>query len=110
VRPSDVKLQDIILYQNNGTLVAHRLVRRGRTRRNTAFFVTRGDASGSCDSPVESQQVLGKVISVDRDGRRIKLDSRRSKMLHTARVGVRFVKRKVYRGMRAVPFGNPERP
>ncbi len=48
------------------------------------IFTLRGDASAICDEPVEEQQVLGKVISVERHGRSIDLYSTRARMLYIA--------------------------
>ncbi len=48
------------------------------------IFTLRGDASATCDEPVQAQQVLGKVVSVERHGRNIDLYSRTSRMLHIA--------------------------
>ena len=49
------------------------------------LFILRGDASSSCDAPVDSRQILGKVVSVERDGRSIVLNSRMAKMMHALR-------------------------
>ncbi len=48
--------------------------------------VLRGDASASCNCPVEPEQVLGRVVAVERAGRPIDLASRRAKVKHTCRV------------------------
>jgi hypothetical protein len=32
-------------------------------------FALRGDASSSCDEPVKAGQILGKVVSIERNGR-----------------------------------------
>jgi hypothetical protein len=34
-------------------------------------FAMRGDASPACDEPVKAGQILGKVVSIERNGRRI---------------------------------------
>ena len=47
-------------------------------------FILRGDASRTCDEPVEAQQILGKVVSVEKRGRNINLYSRRAKMFRLA--------------------------
>ncbi len=44
------------------------------------IFTLRGDASAIYDDPVEEQQVLGKVISVERHGRNIDLYNRKARM------------------------------
>jgi len=48
------------------------------------IFILRGDASAACDNPVEAQQILGKVVSVEKNGRSIDLYSRRARILRVA--------------------------
>jgi signal peptidase I len=81
VRASDVKLEDIVLYQSERGLIAHRVVEIASSR----LFQLRGDASLSCDEPVEAQQILGRVVGVKRNGRSIPLASRGAKMWHKTR-------------------------
>ena len=57
------------------------------------IFILQGDASPICDEPVEEQQVLGKVVSVERRGRNIDLYSRRAEMLHIASTWASHLKR-----------------
>ena len=59
---------------------------RSRWRAGAALsFILRGDASVNCDFPVEREQVLGKVVSVERAGRSIDLYTWRAKMVRIAR-------------------------
>jgi signal peptidase I len=85
INPETVKPGDIILYRTNGRLVAHRVVGINMSTDNTSLpllkastqfntfsqhksFILRGDASATCDEPVKYDQILGKVISVERNG------------------------------------------
>lgn len=83
VAPSEVKRGDIILYRlyrlyrRRRGVIAHRVVGIERTSRGAVCFVLRGDAADSCDAPVAADQVLGKVLAVDRAGCRVGLKSRR---------------------------------
>jgi signal peptidase I len=106
VTPFDVKTGDIILYRSGRGVKAHRVlaIEGGRGQRSAInprssihdprslplrprySFLLRGDASSSCDDPVEPQQILGKVVSVERYGRRIILTSTKAKLVHNARV------------------------
>jgi hypothetical protein len=61
------------------------------------IFILQGDASAICDEPVEAQQVLGKVVSVERGSRSIDLYSRRARMLRTAHVWASRLKRRIIR-------------
>src|ERR1700730_1036446 len=70
-----LKNGDIALYRAQRGVTAHRLVRIEGQR-----FIMRGDAPGSADEPVVQQQVLGKVVALERTGHRIDLRRRRVKM------------------------------
>ena len=107
VVPSQVKRGDILLHHNGRGVIAHRVVRIGRKKallnpRNSVlgtFFILRGDASSTCDEPVEADQALGKVVSVERNGDLIDLDGWKSIILYTARFcGSRF-KRSIIRNI-----------
>jgi signal peptidase I len=101
--PSDVGKGDIILYRREEALIAHRVVRiiRKKAHWSTqpsaigpyAMFVLRGDASTTCDLPVERGQVLGRVIAVERQGRSIPLIGRWPLMRFVARQVTAHAKR-----------------
>ena len=55
----------------------------------------RGDAAMSCDPPVTQEQILGKVVSVERRGRQRKVSSRSAKLAYTARVAASRLKRSI---------------
>lgn len=59
---------DVIIYRTAGRLVVHRVVaiHSSAERRQ---FITRGDNSTRTDAPVESGQIIGQVIAVERKGR-----------------------------------------
>jgi len=61
------------------------------------IFILRGDASLTCDEPVEAQQILGKVVSVERKGRNIDLYSRKAKMLRLTYTCASRLKRRMVR-------------
>jgi len=87
VVPSDVKLGDIVLYRSQRGLIAHRVVGSSPAQSSVLgpHYFLRGDASLSCDKPVEARQILGRVASVERGGRAISLASRGAKMWHRTR-------------------------
>jgi len=98
----DIKSGDILLYIVGRKVIAHRVVsiKRGKnnfatqstthstTRSSTLnpqhLFILRGDASVTCDEPVGAQQILGKVVSVERHGRSIDPYCRKAKMFRLA--------------------------
>ena len=86
VAPQDVKVGDIILYRSGNSVVAHRVIQTERGNRNTLRFILREDTWGTLDEPVEAEQILGKVVSVERAGRNIDPYSTRAKLrllIHT---------------------------
>ena len=92
VEPSAVRKGDIVLFRFNGSLVAHRvmgIVKDDKANEystllksfcldqgpsasksiQSLFFILRGDAARTFDEPATSEQVLGKVISLERNGK-----------------------------------------
>ncbi len=83
VQASDVKPADIVLYRSERGLIAHRVVEIAS--RDARVFRLRGDASLSCDQPVEAEQILGRVVGVQRYGRSVALATRGAKIWHEVR-------------------------
>lgn len=61
---SKVAEGEIVLFRRNRRLFAHRVVRS-----EASDIVTRGDSMAAPDSPVEEDEILGRVISIMRDGK-----------------------------------------
>jgi len=85
INPVRVRMGDIILYRTDGRLIAHRVVGINTpSNKSTSScsvhgsqssvlsahhcFIFRGDASTACDAPVKAGQILGKVVSIERNG------------------------------------------
>jgi len=68
---TDVSEGDIVLFRRHARLFAHRVLRT-----NESTIVTRGDALPYSDSAVGENEVLGRVISVDRNGKCIRPSGR----------------------------------
>jgi signal peptidase I len=86
VEPRHVKVGDIILFRSEESVVAHRVMRIERGKGDTLSFILREDTWGTLDAPVEAEQILGKVVSVERAGRNIDPYSTRAKvrlLVHT---------------------------
>ena len=69
VAPAKLKIGDIILYRFRGGFIAHRLVSVEERNGCGLSFILRGDASSTCDQPVEAEQILGKVVCLERGHR-----------------------------------------
>jgi signal peptidase I len=92
ISAGEVKIGDIILYRAERSVIAHRVEKIGRDRDRVTFLLLRGDASEDCDDPVLPAQVLGKVVAVDREGRRIDVTGRRARLRQRFRVRVSRMK------------------
>lgn len=124
VSPEHLKKGDIVLYLSGRGITAHRVVKilaggaaysleerelrslegnpssaallkRSAPQVKRSFFVLRGDAPGSADEPVEQEQILGKVVAVERAGRSIDLDNQKAKMLQTFGILIYRLKRTI---------------
>jgi len=71
IRHRQVRRGDVLLYDSARGPTAHRVVEC--PKRDRAIFLTRGDAPGSPLEEVPVGQVLGRVESVERDGRPVRV-------------------------------------
>lgn len=53
------KLNDVVTYMDDGEFITHRIV---ETYKNT--FITKGDANNTKDQPINSEQIVGKVVKI----------------------------------------------
>ena len=90
VRAGAVKRGDILLYRAERGVIAHRVVRIEGEQ--SPVFTLRGDASETCDEPIEAAQILGRVVAVERGGRRHNLCGRRAVMRRAVRVHATKIK------------------
>jgi len=81
---NEIKRGDIVLYRFNRGVIAHRVIRVEKAEA-AHRFILRGDSSSTNDAPVEAEKILGRVISVEREGREIDLASRKAKLMRAAR-------------------------
>ena len=93
IEPPDIKRGDIILYRYTCSVIAHRVKRIEKRDSCAPRFILRGDALGAPDEVVEVDQVLGKVVFVERGGRSIDLYSRRVKIIRMLRLCASHIKR-----------------
>ena len=85
VEPSHIKKGDIVLYRMKKGVIAHRVVHIETRNGGPPFFVLRGDTLETCDGIVEPRQVIGRVISVERNGHDYKLNGIHAKLFHNLR-------------------------
>jgi hypothetical protein len=72
-RAAEIDIGDVVLCDTRRGPVAHRVLSVERSARGEKQFTLRGDASLECDGPVTAPQVRGRIVSVERDGRRVSL-------------------------------------
>jgi hypothetical protein len=72
--PAPVRRGDVVLCRaEGGRLLAHRVI--GVDRGGDGLILrTQGDALTGADAPIDGSQVLGRVVAVERRGRRHRLD------------------------------------
>lgn len=122
VLPAQIKRGDIVLYRWERGIRAHRVVQiteggtttlplpsspkrlPSRAREQAVpislVFLLRGDGGGS-DEVVQASQVLGKVVSLERNGRSIALSGARPKLWRAIRRCASGVKRLMESGWRS---------
>jgi hypothetical protein len=73
------RLGEIILFPRDGCLVLHRVVAKSSDR-----LLTKGDAAAHLDPPLPLQNILGRAVCRERQGRISALDSWSSRVLGLA--------------------------
>jgi len=68
IKPPMIKVPDVVLYVNDlGYAVVHRVIGK-RKRQGIHWFTIQGDQVGQIDGIFPESQILGKVISLERNG------------------------------------------
>ncbi len=84
VSADEVVRGDVLLCRHDERVLAHRVV--GVTTHGAdRLFYLRGDAKAACDAPVGADALVGKVISVCRNGRMTPLCGPVARLRHRAR-------------------------
>ena len=113
IKPSNVIVGDIILYRHKSGVTVHRVMHilkrsekysrstpkgpQGRSSSETLQFSFRGDAAIVLDNPVGADQILGKVVSVERNSRCINPYSFKVNLLYkTRRLASRLKRRLLF--------------
>jgi hypothetical protein len=81
---ASVRRGDVLLYRSARGLTAHRVRRIVALDGSRRSLVFGGDNSGDCEERVAPGAILGRVVCVERDGRRVDPNALRARM--TARV------------------------
>lgn len=76
---ADIQIGDIIVFKQNGKLVAHRLVKI-IVNNGTHLLVTKGDKNMHPDKPFTVEAFIGKVCSFQRRNKKRRLESPKMKL------------------------------
>ena len=55
----NIKLNDVVTFEHKGDFITHRVIEA-----YNGTFVTRGDANNAKDSPINKDQIVGKVVKI----------------------------------------------
>jgi signal peptidase I len=92
-----VRLFDIILYKTGDQrLLAHRVVGINHQQK-TPEIILQGDALLLKDLPIPTDQVLGRVIAIQRNGKIIRMDSSFQRLLACLWVGMEPIRPILFR-------------
>ena len=89
---SAIRRGDIVLYRQGHGVIAHRVRRIESLPDGGRTFVLRGDAADSDDAPIGAEQILGKVLFVDRASRRVALAGRWARLRQAVRASASRLK------------------
>ncbi len=67
---SKISLGEIVVVRRNEALFAHRVVKILKTGTEFAC-ITKGDNTTQCDLPVDGQEIMGRVLAINRGNRQI---------------------------------------
>lgn len=77
INPDNLSVGDIIFFEKENTFFLHRLLKKNEK----VEFITKGDNRYNFDTPINSYDILGKLIIIKRDNRVINLDSALNKIM-----------------------------
>ncbi|MBA4374504.1 MAG: signal peptidase I [Thermodesulfovibrio sp.] len=63
---SSLRKGDLILFDCQGSLILHRIIKKCYSEAGTLSFQTQGDARQAADGPVHKDKVLGKVLLIEK--------------------------------------------
>jgi signal peptidase I len=75
-----VRQGDVIVFRHEGRLIAHRVLRIRRSEAGLTF-VTKGDNASQFDPPLSADEIVGRVLAVERGGQYMSLDTAVWRML-----------------------------
>jgi signal peptidase I len=93
---SCIRIGDVVLYSTaKDTVVVHRIINKYGKNGNMNLVI-KGDASFSSPEKVDMQNVLGKVVSIERNGRERRLDTKPYRIIGLFFAGISPFSRWIY--------------
>jgi signal peptidase I len=76
---NEISPGEVVLFQQRGRFFVHRVVdRKAAEALEDSYLITRGDRLRHDDPPVYSSEFLGRVISLERNRRKMEIPARKS--------------------------------
>ena len=101
IKVAEARVGDVIFFRGHrGNMLAHRLVRKTQTERGETALIAKGDSASQYDRPVRPDQLFGKVISIERRQKRVRLDRGLIKLIGLLWAKVPFVSFRIYPAFR----------
>jgi len=69
-----VRRGDVIVFRQNGRLIAHRVLRVKDSAAGPTF-TTKGDNAPALDPPLRADEIVGRVLAIEREGQHTSLDT-----------------------------------
>jgi signal peptidase I len=96
IENSFVKIGDVVFYSTTeNKIIVHRVIRRYKKNGRMAILI-KGDATFGLPDKVDSQNVLGKVVAIERNGHKRNLDTRFYQILNLLFAGISPLSRWLY--------------
>lgn len=93
---SSLKTGDVVFYSTTGNrLIVHRIIRKHKKNDRTTILV-KGDASFDSPERITGQHVLGKVTAIERNGRKVSLDTKSNQIKGLFFAGISPFNRGIY--------------
>lgn len=74
VKPRDLFMGDIIVYESGDKFIAHRFLYHKQGKDNISYISAKADNSSEEDAPFKAEHLLGRVIEINRIDKRLKLN------------------------------------
>ena len=77
---ADLQQGDVVVFQQGGKTVAHRVLRLKRDQTGSTYL-TKGDNVWRVDGPVKANEIIGRVLAIKRGNRAVSLNTPRWRKL-----------------------------